>query len=123
MNFFLLLFVVATAVCGEAAKANPRGNSKVDLAELKAEPTERRVRMKRVLAKLREKAKRQNIGLNGPNVVDLEQAVDKRRDASSHPGQYVRRDFLKVLLLLFGRRATRESRAPHPCMVGHTPPT
>jgi len=81
MNFFLLLFVVATAVCGEAAKANPRGNSKVDLAELKAELTERRVRMKRVLAKLREKAKRQNIGLNGPNVVDLEQAVDKRRAA------------------------------------------
>jgi len=81
MNFFLLLFVVATAVCGEAAKANPRGNTKVDLAELKAELRERRVRMKRVLAKLREKAKRQNIGLNGPNVVDLEQAVDKRRAA------------------------------------------
>ena len=33
MNFFLLLFVVATAVCGEAAKANPRGNSKGDFGE------------------------------------------------------------------------------------------
>jgi len=78
MKFFFALFVLATAAWGEAPKAIPRGNSKADLAELKAGLTERKVRLEKVLAKFLEEAKRQNIGQNGINVVELRQALEKR---------------------------------------------
>jgi len=49
MKFFFALFVLATAAWGEAPKAIPRGNSKADLAELKAGLTERKGRLEKVL--------------------------------------------------------------------------
>jgi len=80
MKFFLALFVLATAARGEAPNAIPSGNSKADLAEL----TERLVRLEKLLnANLLEKAKRQNIGLNGLNIVELEQGLDKRMRAKT----------------------------------------
>jgi len=100
MKFFLALFVLATAARGEAPKAIPRENSKADLAEVKAELTERKVR----LEKLIEQAKRQNIGLNGLNMVELEQAKTALR--ASDAQQDITLDTLEAYLRQLDDRIT-----------------
>jgi len=136
MKFFLLLFVFATAARGKAPKASPPGNSKADLAELKAELKaeltaelkaelmERRARLEKVfLAKLLKKAKRQKIELNGLNVVELKQALDKRSKArtalrASDARQDITLDTLDAYLLQLDNRISNLENSTDDAVAG-----